>query len=129
LRQLRLIEHHGWQFNITPDKPGFYFSTHREQIWLPVEAQPPERLRHAIQDPKMMVTIAWNPLGFHLLDVLPKGNTFKAEYCRATILTKLLPLRPQVDGRRLIIHADTPENAELLRRKSDSPRRKPIVLT
>jgi transposase len=57
-----------------------------------------------------MVTIACNPLGFHLLDALPKGNTFNTEYCRINILTELLPLRPQVDGRRLPIHAD---NAKL----------------
>jgi hypothetical protein len=54
-----------------------------------------------------MVTIAWNPLGFHLLDALPKGNTFNAGYYRVNILTELLPLRPQVDGRRLAIHADS----------------------
>jgi hypothetical protein len=53
-----------------------------------------------------MVTIAWNPLEFPLLDVLPKGNTFNAEYYRANILTELLPLRPPVNGRRSVIHAD-----------------------
>jgi hypothetical protein len=55
----------------------------------------------------MMVTIAWNPLGFHLLDALPKGNTFNAEYYRINILTELLPLPPQVDGRRFVIHVNT----------------------
>jgi hypothetical protein len=54
---------------------------------------------------QMRVTIAWNPLEFHLLDALPKGNTFNAEYYHVNILTELLPLRPQVDGRRLVIHA------------------------
>jgi hypothetical protein len=44
--------------------------------------------------------------GFHLLDALPKGNTFNAEYYRVNILIELLPLRLQVDGRRLAIHAD-----------------------
>jgi hypothetical protein len=39
----------------------------------------------------MMVTIAWNPLGFHLLDAFPKGNTFNDEDYRANILTELLP--------------------------------------
>jgi hypothetical protein len=53
----------------------------------------------------MMVIIAWNPLGFHLFDALPKGNTFNAEYYRVNILTELLLFRPQVDGRRLVIHA------------------------
>jgi hypothetical protein len=46
----------------------------------------------------MMVTIAWNPLEFHLLKALPKGTMFNAEYYRVDILTDFLPPRPQVDG-------------------------------
>jgi hypothetical protein len=56
----------------------------------------------------MMVTIAWNPLGFHLFDALPKGNTLNINYYRVNILTKLLSLRPQVDARRFVIHVDNP---------------------
>jgi hypothetical protein len=56
--------------------------------------------------PKMMMVIAWNPLGFHLLDSLPKcRTTFNAEYYRDNILSALPPLRPQAHGRKLIIHA------------------------
>jgi hypothetical protein len=106
LRQIRFIQHHGWQFIITLDESWFYFSRDHEQIWLRIEEQSPERPRHTIQDPKMMVTVAWNPLGFHLLSALPKGNTFNTEYCRVNILTKLLPLRPQVNVKRPVIHAD-----------------------
>jgi hypothetical protein len=69
-----------------------------------------------------MVTIAWNPLEFHLLAALPKGNTCNAESYRVNIFTELLPLRQLVDGRGLIIHADntrphTRENAELFANK------------
>jgi hypothetical protein len=106
LHQLRSIEHHGWQFIITFDESWFYLSTDHEQIWLRGEEQPPERPRHTIQDPKMMVTIAWNPLGFHLLDALPKSNTFNTEYYQVNLLAELLLLRLQVDGRRPGIHAD-----------------------
>jgi transposase len=35
------------------------------------------------------------------------SNTFNAEYYRVNILTGLLPLRPQVDGRRLVIYVDS----------------------
>jgi hypothetical protein len=87
LCQLWSIEHHSWQFIITLDESQFYLSIDHEQIWFRVEEQPPERPRHIIQDPKMMVTIAWNPLGFRLLDALPKGNTFNTEYYRVNILT------------------------------------------
>jgi hypothetical protein len=37
LRELRSIEHHGWQFIITFDKSWFYLSAEHEQIWLRVE--------------------------------------------------------------------------------------------
>jgi hypothetical protein len=102
LLQLRSIERHGWQLIITLDESWFYLSTDHEQIWLHVEERPAERPRHIIQDPKMMVTIAWNPLGFHLLDALPKSNTFNIEYYSVNILTEFLPLRPQADGKRLV---------------------------
>jgi transposase len=70
-----------------------------------VEEQPHERQRHTIQDPKMMVTSAWNPMGLHSLDAVPKDNTFNVEDYRINILTEFLPVRPHVDGRRLVIHA------------------------
>jgi hypothetical protein len=54
----------------------------------------------------MMVTIACNPLAFHLLDALPKGNTFNTEYYRVIILTELFSLRQQVDATRLVIPAN-----------------------
>jgi hypothetical protein len=72
LHQLRSIEHHGWQFIITLDESWFYLSTDYEYIRLHQEEQPPERPRHTIQDPQPMVTIAWNPLGLHLIKTLPK---------------------------------------------------------
>jgi hypothetical protein len=61
----------------------------------------------------MMLTIAWNPLIFRLLDALPKGSTFNAKYYRDNTLTALLPLRRQVDGRRLIPHANNGRPAQL----------------
>jgi hypothetical protein len=106
LRQLRSIGHHGWQFIITLDESRFYCSTDHGQIWLRVEEQPPERTRHAIQDPKMIMTIAWNPMGFHLLGALPKSKTFNNQYYHVHILTEFLPLRPQVNWRRPVIHTD-----------------------
>jgi hypothetical protein len=68
LRQLRSIEHHGWQFIITLHESWFDISTDHEQIRLPVEEQPHERPRYTIQDSKLMATFAWTPLGFHLLE-------------------------------------------------------------
>jgi hypothetical protein len=54
----------------------------------------------------MTLTITWNRLGFHLLDARPKGRTFNTEYYLDNVLTALLPPCQQVDGRKLIIHAN-----------------------
>jgi transposase len=67
---------------------------------------PPQRARHRIQDRKIMVTIAWNPLRFPLIVALPKGRTFNAEYYRDNIVAALTQFQSDDDGRKLAIHAD-----------------------
>jgi hypothetical protein len=79
LRKLRSIKHQGWQFIITLDGSEFYLTTDYERVWLRPDQELPERRRHTIQDEKIIAKIAWSPLGFHLLDALPKGRTFDAE--------------------------------------------------
>jgi hypothetical protein len=94
LRQLRSIEHHGWQFIITLDELWLDLFTDHEQIRLRGAKQPAERLRHTIQDPKVMATSAWDPLGSHLLEALPKGDAFNAEYYCVNIRPERLPVCP-----------------------------------
>jgi transposase len=53
-----------------------------------------------------MDIIAWNPLGFPLIVVLPKGCTFDAEYYHDNILAELTQLQPEDHERKLIVHAD-----------------------
>jgi hypothetical protein len=53
-----------------------------------------------------MVTIIWNPHGFHLIDALPKGQTFNATYYVNIILQPLLDGRSSEPGAGLMIHAD-----------------------
>jgi hypothetical protein len=118
LRQLRSIEHHGCQFIVTFDESWFYLSPDYEQISLRVEDHAPEKPKDTIQDPKMVATIAWNPLGFHLLEALPKGSTFNTDYDCVNILTELLPLRRRLMGGDSLFMVTTqdltpPENAEL----------------
>jgi hypothetical protein len=54
----------------------------------------------------MMMTIVWNPLGFHLLNALPKGNSSNGEYYRDNIFAGLIPLHSAVGVRQLCVHAD-----------------------
>jgi hypothetical protein len=100
------IKHYGWQFLLTLGECWFYFAPDHEHTWLRPEEQSPENAAHMIQDPRMMVTIAGNPVGFHLPDSLPKSRTFNAQYHLDHVLSALLSLHPQADGRKLMIHAD-----------------------
>jgi histone-lysine N-methyltransferase SETMAR len=58
---------------------------------------------------KLMLTIVWNPSGFHLIRVLPSGCKFNCNYCRREILESLSEWRCEQAGgadRKLIVHAD-----------------------
>jgi hypothetical protein len=54
-----------------------------------------------------MVTIAWNPLGFHLVKVFSNDNNYNAEYYRDDILTTLIQFLQEAGGTKFILHADT----------------------
>jgi hypothetical protein len=64
------------------------------------------------------VTLAWNPLRFHLVEALPKGRIFNAEYYPDNILTALIQLLPDPGGRKLGICASNsrPQTAQKCRR-------------
>jgi hypothetical protein len=56
-----------------------------------------------------MLTIVWNPRGFHLIKVLEKGRKFNAGYYIAAILEPLSQWRSiEAAGneRKLLVHAD-----------------------
>jgi hypothetical protein len=76
--ELLSIKHHSWHFVITLDESWFYPSTDHDQLWLHADQEPPERDNHTIQDKKNMMTIAWNALGFHLVEALPPARGFNA---------------------------------------------------
>jgi histone-lysine N-methyltransferase SETMAR len=65
-----------------------------------------------------MLTIVWNPRGFHLIKVLEKGRKFNAGYYIAEILEPLSQWRSiEAAGneRKLLVHADNarPHTAKL----------------
>jgi hypothetical protein len=47
----------------------------------------------------MMMTIAWNPFELYLVESIPRGRAFNAEYYCDNILIALIPLCPE-DERR-----------------------------
>jgi hypothetical protein len=54
-----------WHNIVTLDESWFYLSTDHEMIWLQSDEKVPEMERHIIQSNELMLTIVWNPSGFH----------------------------------------------------------------
>jgi hypothetical protein len=128
-RQLRSIEHHGSQF-IIADELWFHKS------WAHTGLLRRTAIRKANtynSKPKMKLTIAWNSWGPHVLNTLPKGRTFNAEYYRDNILPALLPLSRRSMGENslfmqtMLDHTQF-DSVELFHRKQTAARRTPIVL-
>jgi AraC-like DNA-binding protein len=71
-------ERRSWHDNVTLDESWFCLHTDCELIWAQPDAEIPERERHTVQSQKVMRTIVWNPGGFHLVNILPKGFEFNA---------------------------------------------------
>jgi hypothetical protein len=65
------------------------------------------------RDPKVMLTITRNPLGFHSLNVLPKGRIFNAEYYPDNIFTVLLWLRRRSMGENTLFLQTMQNSAQL----------------
>jgi hypothetical protein len=45
-------------------------------MWLTLGEVVPSRERQSIESPKLMLAIAWNPNGFHVLKPLPNVGKF-----------------------------------------------------
>jgi hypothetical protein len=98
-----------WYDIVTLNECWFYFTTDHERIWLPERTETPERERITVQSREMMVTIVWNPTGFHRIVALPKAMKFNADYYISHIRDSLTEWRrSQVrdSDQRLHVHAD-----------------------
>jgi hypothetical protein len=80
----------------------------------------------------MMIIIVWNPINFHIVDVLSKGSKFNAHHYVSAILQYLTDWRIGEVGatdRKLIIHTDNvrfhPANVLLAFIKQNEMKRTP----
>jgi hypothetical protein len=79
-----------------------------------------DRERYTDQSPKFMLTVVWNPIGFHVLEALPKGRKFNAHYYTNYIFVTISDWRRQTGGTRpnkLWVHSDNarPHTAKMSR--------------
>jgi hypothetical protein len=61
------------------------------------------------QSPKIMMTIVWSLIGFHVVDVVPKGSKFNSHHYVSAILQSLADWPVGEIGAtnlKLIMHAD-----------------------
>jgi hypothetical protein len=109
LAVLEAQQSRGWDDIVTLDESWFEFSMNHERIWFAREEPVPDRERYIIQSQKIMITIIWNPNGFHVVTALPTGLKFNTGYYTREILQEIKNWRePQgvCNARKLIVHAD-----------------------
>ena len=101
---LKIIEqarHQSWRF---------FFIEDFEIQWLRHGEKPSTRSKRIISSPKRMITVFWSPLGFKIIEMLPKGCRFNSQYFTETILAKIADLYEEIDQvspkRKLLIHMD-----------------------
>jgi hypothetical protein len=102
-------ERRSWHGIVTLNESWFYLHTDHEIIWAQPDAEIPEREWHTVQSQKVMLTIVWNPGGFGLVNILPKGFEFNASHYVTQILDPLSKWRRIQVGRtdrKLMVYAD-----------------------
>jgi hypothetical protein len=97
----------------------YVFSEHNLMWTAPGEIVVDREL-HTVQSPKFMLTVVWNPIGFPVLEALPNGRKFNAQYDTNDILAAISDWRWQTGGTRpnkLWVHSDNarPHTAKMSR--------------
>jgi hypothetical protein len=77
---LQSAKHRDWHYFLMGDESWFYFASDDDHMWLPEDAEVPTRPKRTIVSPKRMLTVFWSPLGFAVVELLPKGAHFDAGY-------------------------------------------------
>jgi hypothetical protein len=73
---LQILSVHGtrqWHDIVTLDESWIYLFSDHDLMWSAPGKIIVDTERHTVQSPKFMLTVVWNPIGFHVLKALPKG--------------------------------------------------------
>jgi histone-lysine N-methyltransferase SETMAR len=109
-----------WHDIVTLDESWIYLFSEHDLMWTSPGEIVVDRERHIVQSPKFMLTVVWNPIGFHVLKALPKGRKFNAQYYTNDILVAISDWRRQIGATRpnkLWVHSDNarPHTAKMSR--------------
>jgi hypothetical protein len=78
-----------WHDIVTLDESWSYLFSERDLMWTAPGESVVDREPHTVQSPKFMLTVVWNPIGFHVLKALPKGCKFNVQYYTNDILVAI----------------------------------------
>jgi hypothetical protein len=98
-----------WHNIVTLDELWIYLFSEHDLMWTTPREIVVDREGHTVQSPKLMLTIVWNPIGFHVLKALTKGRKFNAQYYTNDILVAISDWRRHTGGTRqnkLWMHSD-----------------------
>ena len=99
-----------FHFLITGDESWFFYTSSPRGVWLPEEAQPLEAQRPSHYSKKIMITIFWGVDGPVLVEILPDGQRWTAEYFIETVVPKLVSSeaykRSKAQKQRFVLHMD-----------------------
>jgi hypothetical protein len=59
-----------WHDIVTLDESPIYLFSEHDLMWTAPGEMVVDRERHTVQSPKFMLTVVWNPIGFHVLKTL-----------------------------------------------------------
>jgi hypothetical protein len=91
------------------DESWIYLFSEHGLMWTAPGEIVVDRERHTVQSPKFMLTVVWNPIGFHVLKTFPKGRKFNGQYYTNDILVAISDWRWQTGGtqpNKLWVHSD-----------------------
>jgi hypothetical protein len=86
-----------------------YLCSEHDLMWTAPGEIVPHRERYTIQSPKFMMSIVWNPSGFHVVKALPKWSKFNTQYYTNNILVAISDWRRlswRTQQGKLCLHAD-----------------------
>jgi hypothetical protein len=105
LRVLLVQSTRQWHDIIALDESWIYLFSEHDLVWTASGEIVVDMERNIVQSPKFMLTVVWNPIGFHV----PKGHKFNAQDYANDILAAISDWRQQTGGTRtnkLWVHSD-----------------------
>jgi hypothetical protein len=98
LQVLSLQSTRQWRDIVTLDESWIYLFSEHDLMWTAPGEIVVDRERHTVQLLKFMLTVLWNPIGFHVLKAIPRGRKFNAQYYTNDIMVAISDWRRQTGG-------------------------------